>query len=269
MIEVDDVRFAFEEAPVLDAVTLEVDDGEFVGLIGPNGAGKTTLLRLISGAVRPDSGRIEIDGADVVTRSSSAVSRMVAVVPQETRLSFDFPVRTVVAMGRNPYKSRFDRTTPEDRALVDRALQRTHTAGFADRSFSAISGGEKKRVLIARAIAQDTPNLLLDEPTGGLDINHQVAVFELANRVRDEGKAVLAAVHDLDLAARFCDRLALLHDGSIVAIGPPRDVLEPAALEAAYDIRTRVLTNPVTDTPMVVPARPQRAEELVSAGSRD
>lgn len=253
MIDLEDVSFGFDETPVLEGVSLEVGDGEFVGLIGPNGAGKTTMIRLISGALTPNGGSVSVDDVDVAHLGSKAVSRRVAVVPQETRLSFDFPVRTVVSMGRNPYMSRFDRTRTDDRELVERALARTDAESLAERPFSELSGGEKKRVLIARAIAQDTSNLLLDEPTGGLDINHQLSVFELAMRLQTDGNALLAAIHDLNLAARYCDRLALLHDGHIAAIGKPKEVLQPSILQRAYGIETSVLPNPVTGTPMVIP----------------
>ncbi len=264
MIELDDVWFGFDGTTVLEGVSLSVADGEFIGLIGPNGAGKTTMIRLINGSLRQDAGTVIIDGAEVSELASKAVSRRVAVVPQETHLSFDFPVQTVVAMGRNPYKSRFDRMRPSDRTRVEAALDQTATTEFADRPFSELSGGEQKRVLVARAIAQSTPNLLLDEPTGGLDINHQIAVFELARQLKADGKALLAAVHDLNLAARYCDRLALLHDGMIIAIGTPEAVLEPDILDTAYGISTTVLTNPVTDTPMVVPRSSSSAIEEIS-----
>lgn len=253
MITIDDVRFSFGDRPVLDGISLQVEGGELVGLIGPNGAGKTTLLRLISAALTPDAGDIFVDGTAVHSLSSRAASRRVAVVPQETRLSFDFTVNDVVAMGRNPYLSRFDRLSGEDRRIVDRAMVLTETQQFADRPFSSISGGERKRVLVARAIAQEAPNLLLDEPTASLDINHQIGLFELSRRLIEDGKAVLAAVHDLDMAARFCDRLILLNGGRVEAEGSPSTVLRPDRLEAAYGIETAVVVSPVTGTPVVVP----------------
>ncbi|MFP4591107.1 MAG: heme ABC transporter ATP-binding protein [Halobacteriales archaeon] len=258
MIDLDAVHFAYEDEPVLDGVSLEVCNGEVVGLIGPNGAGKTTLLRLVAGYLTPAAGTIAIDGDDVVDLGAKATSRRVAVVPQATDLSFDFPVREVVAMGRHPHRGRFERSTRNDRERVEVALAATATASLADRSFATISGGERKRVLLARALAQGASNLLLDEPTASLDLNHQVAVFDLVDGLRTDDHAVLAAIHDLDLAARYCDRLALLHEGRVVAVGPPREVLQPSVLEAAYGIRTAVLTNPVTGTPTVVPDPPRQ-----------
>ncbi len=253
MIELEGVRFSYEESAVLEGVSLTVDSGELVGLIGPNGAGKTTTLRLIAGFMAPDGGSIRVDGDRITELRSEAASRRLAVVPQATGLSFDFPVREVVAMGRHPHLGRFDREQPNDRDRVESALAATRTAELADRPFTSISGGERKRVLLARSIAQDAPNLLLDEPTASLDLNHQIDVFEQITELRDEGRTVIAAIHDLDLAARYCDRLALLAGGSLNAVGPPAQVLDAELLETAYGIETRVLTNPVTDSPMVVP----------------
>lgn len=261
MIELEDVSFSYPETSVLEGVSLQVEPGELVGLIGPNGAGKTTVLRLIADYMDPDSGRVGLSGDEVRTLDSREASRRVAVVPQATRLSFDFPVREVVAMGRNPHLGRFDRQRSNDRKRVDMAMDATDTEALAERPFRELSGGERKRVLLARAIAQSTPNLLLDEPTASLDINHQIEVFDLVAGLRERDRAVLAAIHDLDLAARYCDRLALLFDGTFGAVGPPEAVLDPATLEAAYGIETRVLTNPTTDTPVVVPDPPRNRIE--------
>lgn len=258
MISVDEVSFAFDTHPVLDGISLEVEPGELVGMIGPNGAGKTTLLRLIDGILTPDTGEIELDGTPVAALSSKDLSRRVAVVPQHTTLSFDFSIRDVVAMGRHPYTGRFDRIGPSERQLVEAAMYRTHVHDLAERPFSEVSGGERKRVLIARAIAQETPAMLVDEPTASLDINHQLAVFELLEELVADEKAILAAIHDLDLAARYCDRLLLLDRGSIVAAGDPAEVLTPDLLHTAYGVETSIEENPVTGTPLVVAHRRNR-----------
>lgn len=255
MIEVEELAFAFESEPVLEDVSLTVEPGELVGLIGPNGAGKTTLLRHIGGVLTPDAGRVIVGGDPVASLSARELGRRVAVVPQQLSLSFDFSIREVVAMGRHPYQGRFDRRDRADRARVDAAMASTDIEDLADRPFSEVSGGERKRILIARAIAQDTPGLLVDEPTASLDINHQVAVFELLRDLVSDDKAVLAAVHDLDLAARYCDRLLLLGDGSITAAGSAESVLSSETLRSAYGIETTVVDNPVTDTPTVVAHR--------------
>lgn len=259
MIETEDIAFAFNGQSVLDSVSLDVRKGEIVGLIGPNGAGKTTFLRLVSGVLEPDRGSIHLDGDAVGTLSADELGRRISVVPQQTELSFDFSIRDVITMGRNPYQGRLERLQSADRSLVNQAMAQTDTDHLADRPFSAVSGGERKRVLIARAIAQDTPAMLVDEPTASLDINHQVAVFELLRGLVGDDKAILTAVHDLNLAARYCDRLVLLHDGQVKATGTAEDVLQPKQLHPAYGIDTTVEENPVTGTPMVV-AHPRSTE---------
>ena len=253
MIRLKDVSVELGGATVLEEVSMDVEAGRFLALVGPNGAGKTTLLRTCNGVLSPDAGTVTLDGTPVESLSARALGREVATVPQGTELAFDFDVRDVVAMGRTPHRSRFGTVDAEDREAVDAALERTDTARFADRSVGALSGGERQRVIIARALAQATPVLLLDEPTASLDINHQVRTLSLAGELADDGKTVVAAIHDLELAARFCDEVALLSDGHLLATGPPAEVLTADRLEAAFDVRTAVSTDPVTGTRAVTP----------------
>ena len=253
MIELDSVGVELGETPVLEDVSLDVPEGAFLALVGPNGAGKTTLLRTCNGIVSPTAGRVRVDGHDVTSSSPRDVGRLVATVPQTTRVAFEFDVADVVAMGRTPHRGRFETTDADDRTAVESALERTDTARFADRSIDELSGGERQRVVLARALAQETPVLLLDEPTASLDINHQVRTLALARELATAGRTVVAAIHDLDLAARFCDRVALLSDGSVLADGPPEAVLTAERLESAFGVRTAVGTNPVTGTPAVTP----------------
>jgi iron complex transport system ATP-binding protein len=253
VISLDDVSVSFGATTVLDGISLEVPEGQFLALVGPNGAGKTTLLRTANGLLVPDSGRVTVDGGDVAELSTKAVGRRVATVPQATSVAFEFDVEDVVAMGRTPHRSRFSPADTADREAVEAALERTDTAQFADRSIDSLSGGERQRVLLARALAQETPTLLLDEPTASLDINHQVRTLSLARKLADEGKTIVAAIHDLELAARFCDNMALLAGGDIVAAGPPEEVLTAERLETAFGVRTAVATNPVTGTRAVTP----------------
>ncbi|MFA9504544.1 ATP-binding cassette domain-containing protein [Natrinema sp. H-ect1] len=250
-ISITDCSQSFGDLAVLENVSLTIEPGEFVGFVGPNGAGKTTLLRLISGALEPDSGAIEIDRTDVHGLSSRASSRLVSVVPQDTTLSFSFPVRDVVEMGRHPHRSRFSSATPKDRATVERALERTRTAELADRPIDEVSGGQRQRVVLARAIAQETPVMLLDEPTASLDVNHQVETLELVRELVEGGRTVVAAIHDLELAARYCDRLVLLADGRVAADGPPSSVLTREALADSFDANAVVTPSPVTGTETV------------------
>ena len=263
-IDVEGCAVSLGGTEILSGVSLRVDPGEFVGLVGPNGAGKTTLLRTISGVHAPTAGSVTVAGVDVHAVASKRASRVLAVVPQETALSFSFPVRDVVAMGRYPHRSRFSTPSPDDRDAVDRALERTTTMELADRPIDAVSGGERQRVLIARALAQETRVLLLDEPTASLDVNHRVEVLSLVRELVADGHTVLAAIHDLEMAARWCDRLAVLADGTITECGDPEAVLTRETLESAFDATAVVATEPTTGTPHVT-AYP-RAEEPAFKG---
>lgn len=259
MIEAENVSVSLGGVDVLGDVSLRVDAGEFVGLVGPNGAGKTTLLRTINGALDPDDGCVRVDGDRMGDLSSRAGSRRVATVPQDTGVRFAFSVEDVVAMGRTPHRGRF-RGDEDAEAHVERALERTATTPLRDRRISTLSGGERQRVFLARALAQDAPALVLDEPTASLDINHATQTLSLVSELVDEDRAVLAAIHDLDAAARFCDRVVLVAEGQVVAAGTPETVLTSDALATTFDTRGAVTENPVTGTPAVT-ALPTTAEQ--------
>ncbi|AXR78087.1 ABC-type cobalamin/Fe3+-siderophores transport system, ATPase component [Natrarchaeobaculum sulfurireducens] len=267
-IDVRNVGISFGDIDVVSDVSFVVDPGELVGLVGPNGAGKTSLLRVLSGTLEPDTGTVAVDGTDLHELSSRNASRLVAVVPQDTSVSFSFDVRTVVEMGRYPHRSRFSPPSATDRELVDRALERTRTAQFADRAIDDVSGGERQRVVLARAVAQDTPIMLLDEPTASLDVNHAIETLELVRDLVDDGRTVVAAIHDLDLAARYCDRLVVVANESVVADGDPADVLTSETLASAFDVSAAVTPNPVTGTP-VVTALPATLEESADGSPVD
>ncbi|WP_226012754.1 ATP-binding cassette domain-containing protein [Halomicrobium salinisoli] len=244
-VDVAGVDASFGDLDVLDGVSLSVDPGEFVGLVGPNGAGKTTLLRTINGAVAPDAGRVSVCGRPIDALSSREASRLVATVPQDTGVRFAFTVEDLVAMGRTPHRSRFG-GDPDAADHVERALRRAEVEGLRDRRVDELSGGERQRVYLARALAQDAPALVLDEPTSSLDVNHAARTLSLVRDLVGEDRAAVAAIHDLEAAARYCDRLALLHDGGVVARGPPEAVLTSATLETAFDARAAVTENPLT-----------------------
>ncbi|SMO67471.1 ATP-binding cassette domain-containing protein [Halorubrum cibi] len=251
LVAVRDLTVSFGDIEAVSGVDLTVERGTLVGLVGPNGAGKTTALRAITGALEADEGDVRLDGDPTSELSAREVARRVASVPQETGLSFDFPVRHVVEMGRTPYLGRFDGHDAEDAAAVDEAMAAAGVERFADRSITEVSGGERQRVLLARALAQETPTLLLDEPTASLDVNHAVATMELVRDIADDGRAAIAAIHDLDMAARYCDRIVVIAGGRVRADGPPADVLDAAAVRDAFDAEAFVGRNPATGTPAV------------------
>ncbi|WP_336022923.1 ATP-binding cassette domain-containing protein [Halobellus salinisoli] len=267
LVEIEDLRVGFGETTVLDGVDASIDRGTFVGLVGPNGAGKTTLLRTINGALAPDAGGVTVEGRRVHDLSSKAASRLVATVPQDTAIAFEFDVRTVVEMGRNPHRSRFGGWSEADTEAVERAFEWTATEQFAERTVSTLSGGERQRVLLARALTQESPLLLLDEPTASLDINHQVRTLELVRTLVSRGKTAVAAIHDLNLAAQYCDELLLLADGKVAAFGPPESVLTESALGDAFGANAVVSRHPVTGS-VYVTALPEgrRDAETERAG---
>jgi iron complex transport system ATP-binding protein len=271
MLDVADLAVSFGDQSVVSGVDFSVDRGSLVGLVGPNGAGKTTVLRAVKGTLDPDAGTVRVDGDPIHSKSAKAVSRLVASTPQGTALSFDFSVRQTVEMGRTPHLGRFDRMDEADRRAVGWAMERASVAQFADRPFTSLSGGERQRVLLARALAQETPVLLLDEPTASLDINHAVRTLELVRTLVDDGKTAVAAIHDLNLAARYCDELVLLAGGGVRAAGRPADVLTSDTLRDAFDAETLVTTQPGTDAPLVTPLADQegvdRRVHVVGTGS--
>ena len=250
-LAVENISVELGGREVLSEVSLTADRGELVGLVGPNGAGKTTLLDSVRGGSQPSGGTITVEGHSVAALSARETARLVATVPQETQLSFTFSVQEAVAMGRNPHISRFGTADETDRKRVAEAIAHTELSEFIDRPVTDLSGGERQRVLLARALAQETPLLLLDEPTANLDINHAVTTLDLVRSVVDDGTAAVAAIHDLNLAARYCDRLVVLASGEVVAAGTPESVLTEEILEAAFDARAVVTTDPATDAPRV------------------
>ncbi len=239
---------------VLHRVSLEVRAGEVVALVGPNGAGKSTLIRAASGVIPASSGSVQLDGVDLLRLLPIERARRVAVVPQAMNLPEAFTVAEIVLMGRTPYLGWLGREGEADRAAALAAMERTCTTDLAPRRIGELSGGEQQRVLIARALAQSGPVLLMDEPTAHLDLKHQVVILGLVQDLaHKEGLAVLAALHDLNLAAQFADRAALLVNGELRALGTPAEVFTPANLAAAYGLPVNVISHPTHGTPLILP----------------
>lgn len=236
----------------LHEVSLRVPAGVVFGVVGPNGAGKTTLLRALAGAIGPDGGSVLIDGRHPHTTPPADLARVMAVLPQRPTAPIGVTVREAVAWGRGPHLGRLTRPRPADLHAIDNALRQTGTAGLADRPIEALSGGERQRVLIARALAQSPRILLLDEPTVHLDIAHQVEIMELLRVLAAGGLTVVAALHDLNLAAAYCDRMGLLAAGRLLAQGPPADVVRADLIREAYGTAVAVRQNAATGRPYVM-----------------
>jgi len=247
-----------EEAAVRD-VSLSVTPGQLLAVVGPNGAGKTTLLRLLTGSLTPQQGEVRLDDRQLGELDDRERARALAVVPQSESSPFPVTVREMVGMGRYAHLGPWERTGGLDRAVLERALERCAVAELADRQLGELSGGERQRARIARALAQEAPILLLDEPTAGLDLRYRMELFHLLRELRGEGLAVLVITHDLNLAARFADRLLLLDRGRATARGAPESVLSREALEAVYEWPLRVVEHPGpgsdTGAPQTIPLR--------------
>jgi len=253
-LEVWGLSVAYGERPALRDVSLAVAEGELLGLVGPNGSGKTTLIRAVSGVIAPRGGRVRVGGVETAALSPREVALRAAVVPQNPPLPPAFSALEIVLMGRTPHLRLLQAEGGVDLEAARRAMLATDTWQFADRRAGELSGGERQRLLVARALAQETPLLLLDEPTAHLDVGHQAATLRLMLRLcRGDGKAVLAAVHDLTLAAQFCDRLVMLHRGEVVAEGAPAGVLTPERVRAVYGASVHVLSHPLTGRPVLAP----------------
>ncbi|MDT9689279.1 ABC transporter ATP-binding protein [Streptomyces sp. P9(2023)] len=246
----------------LHGVDLTARPGETVGLVGPNGSGKTTLLRCVYGTLAPTAGRILLDGDDLAALGPKARARRIATVPQDGSTEFELTVHELVALGRSPHKRFWEGDTAADRTRAEAALARVGIAELADRPYPTLSGGERQRALVARALVQDPALLVLDEPTNHLDIRYQLEVLSL---VRHLGTTNLLALHDLNLAAAYCDRLYVLERGRVIAEGAPAEVLTPALLRAVYGVEAEVIPHPRTGTPTVfyLPGPPVEHEPSV------
>jgi iron complex transport system ATP-binding protein len=262
LLEADGLSFAYGARPVLTDVSLTVAPGELVGVIGPNGGGKTTLVRLLSGVLAPRAGSVRLGGRPLAAHRRRELARRLAVVPQDPTVEFPFTALEVVLMGRAAHLPALGFPGERDLALARAAMSQLDVGGVEDRPLDRLSGGERQSVLLARALAQEPQALLLDEPTTHLDLRHQAGIYDVVQDLRRErGTAVLSVLHDLNLAALYCDRLILLAGGRVAAQGTPREVLAADRLAAAYGAPVQVAANPVTGGPIVLPVardRPRR-----------
>ncbi|HSR14226.1 MAG TPA: heme ABC transporter ATP-binding protein [Gemmatimonadales bacterium] len=252
VLEARRLAYAVDEAVLVDGVDLRAEPGELLGIVGPNGAGKSTLIRLLSGELPPTGGEVLIGGRSLRHYRPRDLALLRSVLPQQTVLQFAFRVREVVGMGRYPHRHS---SAAEDLASVAEAMDRVEVTHLADRLYPTLSGGEQTRTSIARVLAQDGPALLLDEPTASLDIRHQELVMGVLSDLRSAGVGVIAVLHDLNLAARYADRVGLMDQGRMVALGLPEEVLRADLLTEVYAYPVAVEQHPLLDCPLILPLR--------------
>jgi len=265
-LEIKDVDTYYGSVKILDSINFNASHGELLGIIGPNGSGKTTLLRTISRILKPKVGAILLEGRDVLEMGYREFSRIFAAVPQDTTINFDFSALDIVLMGRNPHLGRLELESEKDIEIARRSMRLTNCWEFAERPITELSGGERQLVIIARALTQEPKVLLLDEPTSHLDINYQIEIMELLKRLTSEEKLiVIAVIHDLNLAARYCDRLVLLHDGKIVSLGTQAEVLTAENIKNTFGadviVKKHALTNHCYVSPVPSPLKRQNKTE--------
>jgi iron complex transport system ATP-binding protein len=254
MLTIQSLSVAYQDHIVLEDLSLTIQRGEILAVVGPNGVGKSTLVRALSGVIPPKRGRIMLDGTDLTRLSPMQRARLMAVVPQARELPGAFTVYQIVLLGRTPYLSWLGIAGHGDHTIVRQALEHTHTLELADRRVGELSGGEQQRVLLGRALAQDAPVLLLDEPTTHLDLQHQSNLLNLVRKqARERGLTVLMVLHDLNLASLYADRVALMLDGQIYACGLPDEVLTSQNLSAVYHVPVKVIPHPEHRTPLILP----------------
>jgi iron complex transport system ATP-binding protein len=267
-LEIKDVDAYYGSVKILDGIDFSASHGELLGVIGPNGSGKTTLLRTISRILKPKVGAILLEGRDVQGMKEKEFSRNFAAVPQDTAINFDFSALDIVLMGRNPHLGRLELESEEDIEIARRCMELTNCWHLAERPITELSGGERQLVIIARALTQEPKVLLLDEPTSHLDINYQIEIMELLKRLTSEEKLIVVAViHDLNLAAQYCDRLALLHEGKIVSLGTQAQVLTAENIKNTFGADVIVKKHALTDHCFISPVpSPLKRQNKTEAG---
>ena len=236
-LQAKDIQAVLGGAEILKGVSIEAGPGDFIGVIGPNGSGKSTLLKCIYRILRPSGGAVYLDGKALQEHSVRESARKIAVLAQHNYYNFEFSVREVVLMGRSPHKRAMESDNAEDYRIVRESLELVGMQSFIDRSFSTLSGGEQQRVILARALAQQTPCLVLDEPTNHMDIKYQLQLMDI---VKNLNRTIISAVHDLNIAAMYCTWIYVMKDGELVAAGTPEEVLTPELIWEVYEVRAEV-----------------------------
>jgi iron complex transport system ATP-binding protein len=268
-LDVQNIALRYNHAPVVQGLSFRVRSGEMVGLIGPNGCGKTSIIKALSRILALQSGQIRLDGRELHLFARSELARLIGVVPQNPSLPDTFTVSEVVLLGRNPHLGWLRTESARDMAIAGWAMERTGITSLAGRRLGELSGGERQRVTIARVLAQEPRAILLDEPTANLDINHQMGILDLIKGLcRERDLAVLIALHDLNLAAQYCDRLLLLSRGKVFAEGPPPAVITAANIMAVYGAESLIYPHPENQLPVVL-VRAKHNAGVEAGGNKD
>ncbi|NJI61534.1 ABC transporter ATP-binding protein [Microbacterium oxydans] len=251
----EDLRVGYGGRGVLDGLDVRIPDGELTVIVGPNACGKSTLLRALARLLPTTGGRVLLDGGDITRLSTKEVARRMGLLPQSPLAPEGITVADLVGRGRYPHQSVLSSWSAEDERAVAEAMAATNVTDLAERNVDELSGGQRQRAWIAMALAQETPILLLDEPTTFLDIGHQIEVLELVTRLHQEGRTVVVVLHDINQAARYASHLIAMKDGRIVAEGAPRDIVDARLLTELFDLKARVIADPDTGSPVVLPGR--------------
>ena len=239
LVDINDIKFSYDEKEVLKGITLNFDKGKFYSIIGPNGCGKTTLIKNISNLISPKKNTVFIDNKDLVSMTSKEIAKILASVPQNIHINYEFKVYDVVMMGRVPHKGRFEGYNKEDKELVKKAMDKADIWKFKDKLVTELSGGELQRVVAARALAQDTDIILLDEPTSHLDLQYQIEFLKIFKDICND-KVIIAVLHDLNLVSLFSDEIIMLKDGKIVDIGETDEVMTKKNIKNLYNIDVEI-----------------------------
>jgi len=254
MLEIKNLNFAYRNSNVLTDVSFSVTRGEFVGIIGPNGAGKSTLLKLVLGLLNFQSDCIYLNDKYLSEYPKKELGKYMAYVPQETEFSFSYQVKEIVRMGRYPYSKVIAYFSDEDERIINESMEKLAISNFANRNFNELSGGEKQRIVIASALAQQPQILLLDEPTSALDLHHQIDIYKILKALQTESNlTTIVVTHDINLAAQFCERIILMNNGQIIKDGRPDEVLQFNLLQEIFGVNVYIDINPMTKSLYVLP----------------
>ncbi len=249
-LEVEDIKYSIDQKLIVKGVSLGIEEGDFVGLIGPNGCGKSTLLKNIYRVYKPDSGKVYIDGRETTKMLSREIAKEMSVMQQENNVEFDMTVYDMVMLGRFAHQNLWNNDKIREREIVENAIKEVGMEGYEDRSFLSLSGGEKQRTLVARALVQQANLIILDEPTNHLDIGYQYQIMNILKSQKD--LTVFSSIHDMNIAACYCDKIIMMKSGHIVKVGTPEEVMTPEMIKGLFGVDTEISVNPTTGKPNII-----------------